>query len=68
MDEAIKTLVVNGSVKIRSLRKTGVTGMSSANLKQITPTKGLRCTPSQYHVAWDEAVKELKSKFAGFIY
>ena len=68
MDEAIKTLVVNGSAKIRSLRKTGVTGMSSANLKQITPTKGLRCTPAQYHAAWDEAVKQLNFKFAGFIF
>jgi len=68
MDEAIKTLVVSGSAKIRSLRKTGVTGMSSENLRVLTPTKGLRCTPSQYHVAWDKAVKHLKSKFAGFIY
>lgn len=39
---------------IRNARRDGITGMSLANLKQITPTTGLTCPPAEYHRVFPE--------------
>ena len=41
---------------ITKARKSGITGMSLANLKQVTPTDGLveaGITPAEYHRTFD---------------
>lgn len=34
---------------IKAAKKRGTVGMSTANLKQITPTRGVTCTPAEFH-------------------
>jgi len=47
---------------IRKARRDGITGMSLANLKQITPTTGLTCPPAEYHRAFPEIATNVASR------
>lgn len=38
---------------ITKARKSGITGMSLANLKQVTPTDGLTISVEEYHSSFD---------------
>lgn len=64
MKPAYETLSENIRETIRKARAAGTVGMSLRNLKQITPTSGLRCDVSTYHrtfpVAADDVAKEMQ--------
>ncbi len=49
MATAEETLMRNIRKTIQRLRADQVHAMGMANLKQITPTTGLTCTPHEYH-------------------
>lgn len=59
-------LVANLSELIDDLLSKGTVCMSQKNLQQICPTKGLNCSISQYHEAFDEALKVVVKKFPNF--
>ena len=45
----LEVLTANIRKTIRKARRHGTVGMSYGNLKQITPTTGLTCHPTEYH-------------------
>jgi hypothetical protein len=47
--DSVDVLEANIREAIRKAKRSGTTGMSYANLKQITPTDGLTCHPAAYH-------------------
>lgn len=64
-DTTAETLERHIMGAIRKARKDGVTGMSYANLKQITPTTGLTCHPAVYHRTFPQVAQyvAMKMKF-----
>lgn len=48
---------------IREMKKKGTTGCSVENLKQCTPTNGLTCSVSAYHLLFPEIAKETAKNF-----
>lgn len=57
LEQATHILVVSIRNVIRDCKADGTAGMSLANLKQITPTRGLTCHPAIYHQAFEKAAK-----------
>lgn len=57
-------LAENIAKAIRTARKDRIDAMSLDNLKAVTPTLGLNCTPSEYHQLFpevaDTVAKQLK--------
>lgn len=44
---------------ITAAKRDGITSMSLANLKQVTPTRGLRISVSEYHLTFDEVASRV---------
>ena len=44
---------------IKSAKRDGITSMSLANLKQVTPTRGLKISVSEYHLTFDEVASQV---------
>ena len=57
LDQATHILVVSIRKAVKAAKADGTVGMSLANLKQITPTRGLTCHPAIYHQAFEMAAK-----------
>lgn len=64
MDKNHEAIKANITAKIKELKADGTVGMSLANLRQITPTKGVTCAipmyPRLFETAARECAKELK--------
>lgn len=54
MKTTTERLSENIAKAIRAAKRDGTVAMSLANLKQVTPTLGLNCTPSEYHQLFPE--------------
>jgi hypothetical protein len=44
---------------IKAAKRDGITSMSLANLKQITPTRGLTISVAEYHLTFDEVAGQV---------
>lgn len=47
---------------ITAAKRDGITSMSLANLKQVTPTRGLRISVSEYHLTFDEVAIQVANR------
>ena len=47
---------------IRKAKRNGTTGMSFANLKQLTSTDGITCHPTVYHRTFPEVAQYVAMK------
>lgn len=54
MDHSIEILSQHIVDTIRAAKRDGITGMSFSNLQQITPTRGLTCSKSEYERMFPE--------------
>lgn len=64
MDKNHEAIKANITAKIKELKADGTVGMSLANLRQITPTRGVSCSipmyPGLFAAAAAECAKELR--------
>jgi hypothetical protein len=58
----LETLSDSITKTIRRLKRDGVTAMGLANLKQITPTKGLTCHPRDFHRMFPELADSIAKR------
>lgn len=68
MKTTTEVLTQNITDTIRRIRRDGVVGMSYANLKQITPTRGLRCHPAEYHRLFPQVAEIVAHKLKFNLY
>jgi hypothetical protein len=55
MDEKNREILSSAITEtIRKSKRLGTVGMSYLNLKQITPTRGLSCSVSDFHNSFDQ--------------
>lgn len=47
---------------ITSLKRDGITAMSLANLKQVTPTRGLTISVAEYHMNFDQLASRVAKR------
>jgi len=47
---------------IKSAKRRGITGMSLANLFQVTPTLGVRVSPAGYSVLFEESARKVAAR------
>ena len=62
-EKAVKTLSANIRQSVKRAKQRGITGMSLANLKQVTPTKGLTCEVGMYHTIFPEVARKVAKGF-----
>lgn len=47
---------------ITDAKRDGITSMSLANLKQVTPTRGLTISLAEYHMTFDEVAVQVSKR------
>ena len=47
---------------ITDAKRDGITSMSLANLKQVTPTRGLTISVAEYHNTFDEVASQVAKR------
>lgn len=47
---------------ITDAKRDGITSMSLANLKQVTPTRGLTISVAEYHMTFDEVAVQVSKR------
>ncbi len=52
----------NISNAITSLKRDGITAMSLANLKQVTPTRKLKISVAEYHRTFGELARKVAKR------
>ena len=59
-ERATKTILrLNIAEAIKEMKHKGTVGCSFANLKQLTSTKGLMCSVSEFHKEFDGIASEV---------
>jgi hypothetical protein len=56
-------LIENIRQTIKRMKRDGTTGCSIENLKQCTPTNGLSCSVSMYHLEFPKIALEIAKKY-----
>lgn len=62
MNQSIELLTQAITTTIKAVKRDGATAMSIGNLKQMTPTRGLTCSPAEYHRMFPEIAVSVARK------